>query len=65
MEQRETEKQQLSATVTHKVVCATTAGAGELWRYYSAENQFERLRGFLELISRFEFESRRCENYIF
>ena len=36
------------------------------WRrkgYYSAENQFERFRGFLELISRFEFEFRRCEKY--
>ena len=34
-------------------------------RYYSAKNQFERFRCFLELISRFEFEFRRCENYIF
>ena len=33
--------------------------------YYSAENQFERFRGFLELISRFEFEFRRCEHYFF
>ena len=29
------------------------------------ENQFERFRGFLELVSRFEFEFRRCENKIF
>ena len=33
--------------------------------YYSAENQFERFRGFLELISRFEFEFCRCVNYFF
>ena len=33
--------------------------------YRMAENQFERFRWFLELISRFEFEFRRCENYIF
>ena len=33
--------------------------------YYSARNQFERFRGFLELISRFEFEFRRRGNYIF
>ena len=32
MEQRETEKQQFSATVKHDVVCETTAGAAELWR---------------------------------
>ena len=38
-----------------------------LWchRYYSARNQFERFRGFLELIRRFEFELRRRENYFF
>ena len=34
-------------------------------KYYSARNQFERFRGFLELIRRFEFEFRRRENYIF
>ena len=34
-------------------------------RYYSARNQFERFRGFLELIRRFEFELRRRENYFF
>ena len=33
--------------------------------YYSVQNQFERFRGFLELIGRFEFELRRRENYIF
>ena len=33
--------------------------------YYSARNQFERFRGFLELISRFEFEFCRCVNYFF
>ena len=33
--------------------------------YYSVQNQFERFRGFLELIRRFEFELRRRENYIF
>ena len=33
--------------------------------YYSARNQFERFRGFLELISRFEFEFRRRGNYFF
>ena len=32
---------------------------------YSVQNQFERFRGFLELIRRFEFELRRRENYIF
>ena len=37
----------------------------EEWGYYSARNQFERFRGFLELISRFEFEFRRRENYFF
>ena len=31
--------------------------------YYSARNKFERFRGFLELISRFEFEFCRCENF--
>ena len=33
--------------------------------YHAAENKFERFRGFLELISRFEFEFefRRCGNY--
>ena len=34
-------------------------------KYYSVQNQFERFRGFLELIRRFEFELRRRENYIF
>ena len=33
--------------------------------YHAAENKFERFRGFLQLISRFEFEFRRCGNYIF
>ena len=33
--------------------------------YYSAENKIERFRGFLELISRFEFKFRRRGNYIF
>ena len=33
--------------------------------YYSARNKFERFRGFLELISRFEFEFCRCVNYFF
>ena len=28
--------------------------------YYSAEDKFERFRGFLELIGRFEFEFRCC-----
>ena len=31
--------------------------------YYSARNKFERFRGFLELISRFEFEFCHCVNY--
>ena len=31
--------------------------------YYSRPNQFERFRGFLELISRFEFEFCRCVNF--
>ena len=34
-------------------------------RYYSTGNQFERFRGFLELISRFEFEFRRREIFFF
>ena len=33
--------------------------------YYSPGNKFERFRGFLELISRFEFEFRRRGNYFF
>ena len=33
--------------------------------YHARRNQFERFREFLELTSRFEFEFRRCENYIF
>ena len=33
--------------------------------YYSTGNQFERFREFLELISRFEFEFCRRENYFF
>ena len=33
--------------------------------YHSTGNKFERFRGFLELISRFEFEFRRRENYFF
>ena len=31
--------------------------------YYAARNKFERFRGFLELINRFEFEFCRCVNY--
>ena len=31
--------------------------------YYSARNKFERFRGFLELVSRFEFEFCRRVNY--
>ena len=34
-------------------------------KYYSVENQLERFRVFLELISRFEFEFCRRGNYIF
>ena len=37
----------------------------EVGQCYSVQNQFERFRGFLELIRRFEFELRRRENYIF
>ena len=33
--------------------------------YYSRRNKFELFRGFLELISRFEFEFCRRENYFF
>ena len=33
------------------------------WSYYAAENKFERFQGGLELISRFEFEFRRCGNF--
>ena len=35
------------------------SGAG----YHAAENKFERFREFLELISRFEFDFRRCGNF--
>ena len=34
-------------------------------QYHAGPNLFERFRGVLELISRFEFEFRRCENYFF
>ena len=34
-------------------------------RYHARRNQFERFRAFLELISRFEFDFRRCRNYFF
>ena len=33
--------------------------------YHSTGNKFERFRGFLELIRRFEFEFCRLENYFF
>ena len=33
--------------------------------YHAARNLFERFRGFLELIRRFEFEFCRCGNYFF
>ena len=33
--------------------------------YHAARNLIERFRGFFELISRFEFEFCRCENYFF
>ena len=32
------------------------------WRYHSSGNYVERFRGFLELISRFEFDVLRCRN---
>ena len=53
---------------------ARQAEEGRAWRsdlprfaqpYHAAGNQFERFRGFLELISRFEFEFCRRENYFF
>ena len=31
--------------------------------YHSAENKFERFRGFFELIGRFDFEFCRCGNF--
>ena len=40
-----------------------TLGDHEASRYHSTANKFERFRDFLELISRFEFDSRRRENY--
>ena len=40
-------------------------GSDMVHKYHSTGNQFERFRGFLELISRFEFEFRRRGNYIF
>ena len=33
--------------------------------YHSVRNPFERFRVFLKLFSRFEFDVRRCENYLF
>ena len=33
--------------------------------YHATRNQFERFRVFLELISRFEFDFRRCGNFFF
>ena len=33
--------------------------------YHAAENKFERFRGFLELISRFEFDFLRREKFFF
>ena len=39
-----------------------------VWRfseYCARPNKFERFRGFLELISRFEFDFLRRENYFF
>ena len=44
---------------------AATASEWSVVSCSSAENQFERFRWFLELISRFEFEFRRCGNYFF
>ena len=52
------EQYSLLASTDHIRACGSRA-------YYSAENQFERFRGVLELISWFEFEFRRCENYFF
>ena len=38
----------------------------KLWTvYHAAENKFERFREVLELISRFEFDFRRCGNILF
>ena len=37
---------------------ASIVGAGVM--YHSPENKFERFHGFLESISRFEFDFRRC-----
>ena len=52
----------LSYAASASAVCAAPAPMVE---YYSTGNQFERFRGFLELISRFEFEFCRRENYFF
>ena len=43
----------------------TQARVDKETKYYSPGNQFERFRGFLELIRRFEFDFRRRENYFF
>ena len=48
----------LMSTVCQRIVIAKDP-------YYSPGNQFERFRGFLELIRRFEFDFRRRENYFF
>ena len=46
-----------------QIVRARIEAQVERKTYYSARNKFERFRGFLELISRFEFEFCRCVNY--
>ena len=51
----------LSARNCQELTKHNLAATLETPRYYSRQKKFERFRGFLELISRFEFEFRRCE----
>ena len=49
-----------------RMACSNIADyhdAADVFMYHARRNQFERFRGFLELISRFEFDFLRRENY--
>ena len=50
---------------TIETIFRIIVSANQLSLYYSRRNKFELFRGFLELISRFEFEFCRRENYFF
>ena len=57
--------QNILKQVPSKVRASYSAMRAWLREYHAARNPFERFRGFLELISRFEFEFCRCANYFF